>query len=110
MRAYLSALLATGAMAFVAAHAQTFRVGVDLVHFAVVVTDKQGQPILGLTEADFELLEEGKPQRIKFFTAGDAALAPPLHIGFLLDTSGSMGMDIKDVRTDRKSTRLNSSH
>jgi Ca-activated chloride channel family protein len=99
MRAYLSALLATGAMAFVAAHAQTFRVGVDLVHFAVVVTDKQGQPILGLTEADFELLEEGKPQRIKFFAAGDAALAPPLHLGFLLDTSGSMGMDIKDVRT-----------
>src|SRR5258705_353534 len=25
--------------------------------------------------------------------------APPLHIGFLLDTSGSMGEDIKDVRT-----------
>jgi Ca-activated chloride channel family protein len=72
---------------------------VDLVHFGVVVTDKQGQPITGLTAADFEVKEAGKPQAIKFFAAGDPAAAPPLHIGFLLDTSGSMVDDIKDVRT-----------
>jgi Ca-activated chloride channel family protein len=78
---------------------QTFRTQVDLVHFGVVVTDKQGQPITGLTAADFEVKEEGKPQAIKFFAAGDPATAPPLHIGFLLDSSGSMENDIKDVRT-----------
>jgi Ca-activated chloride channel family protein len=78
---------------------QTFRTQVDLVHFGVVVTDKQGQPITGLTAADFEVKEAGKPQAIKFFAAGDPAAAPPLHIGFLLDTSGSMVDDIKDVRT-----------
>ena len=44
-------------------------------------------------------MEEGKPQAIKFFAAGDPDTAPPLHIGFLLDTSGSMEEDIKDVRT-----------
>jgi VWFA-related protein len=63
------------------------------------VTDRQGQPITGLTAEDFEIVERGKPQRIKFFAPGDAALAPPLHLGFLLDTSGSMQLDMKDVRT-----------
>ena len=92
---------------------QTFRTEVDLVHFGVVVTDKQGAPITGLTADDFEVMEEGKPQTIKFFAAGDPETAPPLHLGFLLDTSGSMEEDIKDVRTaaikflntmDRRST------
>jgi Ca-activated chloride channel homolog len=83
----------------VTAAQQTFRTEVDLVHFSLVVTDKQGAPITGLTADDFEVVEEGKPQTIKFFAAGDPETAPPLHIGFLLDTSGSMEEDIKDVRT-----------
>jgi Ca-activated chloride channel family protein len=48
---------------------------------------------------DFEVIERGKPQRIRFFSSTDGALAPPLHVGFLLDASGSMESDIKDVRT-----------
>ncbi|HEU4936865.1 MAG TPA: VWA domain-containing protein [Vicinamibacterales bacterium] len=83
----------------VTAGQQTFRTAIDLVHFAVVVTDKQGSPISGLTADDFDIKEAGKPQTIKFFTAGDPAAAPPLHLGFLLDTSGSMEEDLKDVRT-----------
>jgi Ca-activated chloride channel homolog len=82
-----------------AAGQQTFRSEVDLVHFALVVTDKQGTPITGLKAEDFEVIEGGKPQTIKFFAAGDPETAPPLHVGFLLDTSGSMEEDIKDVRT-----------
>jgi Ca-activated chloride channel family protein len=78
---------------------QTFRSEVDLVHFSLVVTDKQGTPITGLKAEDFEVKEAGKAQAIKFFAAGDPETAPPLHIGFLLDTSGSMEEDIKDVRT-----------
>ena len=94
------ALLLTIAVASVTASAQrTFRAGVDLVHFSVVVTDRQGQHISGLTADDFEILEEGKPQSIKFFAAGEATEALPLHIGLLLDTSGSMDRDIKDART-----------
>jgi Ca-activated chloride channel family protein len=82
-----------------AAAQQTFRVGVDIVHFGVVVTDKHGKTITGLTADDFEVKEEGQVQTIKFFTAGDPAVAPPLHLGLLLDTSGSMETDMKDVRT-----------
>src|SRR4026209_123212 len=78
---------------------QTFRTSVDLVHFTVVVTDKQGAPITDLAREDFEVVEAGKPQTIQFFAAGDPADAPPLHLGFLLDASGSMGNDIADVRT-----------
>jgi Ca-activated chloride channel family protein len=101
MRWWASTLVvAVAAMATVSAQ-RTYRVGVDLVHFNVAVTDKQGQLIRGLTIDDFEVVEEGKPQTIKFFSdgtaGGDADL--PLHVGFLLDASGSMDRDIRDVRT-----------
>ncbi|MGH9370006.1 MAG: hypothetical protein ACRD15_00575, partial [Vicinamibacterales bacterium] len=69
---------------------QPLRVGVELVHFGVSVIDRKGAPITGLTVDDFVVLERGTPQRVKFFADGDADLAPPLHLGFLLDASGSM--------------------
>lgn len=78
---------------------QPIRVGVDLVHFAVVVTDREGAPVSGLTAEDFEVLERGKPQHVRFFAGGDVAIPPPLHLGFLLDASGSMENDMRDVRT-----------
>jgi len=77
----------------------TFRATVDLVHFGVSVLDKQGKPITGLTADDFEVVENGKPQSLKYFAAGSPEEAPPLHIGLLLDTSGSMSGDIKDSRS-----------
>jgi Ca-activated chloride channel family protein len=76
----------------------TFRAGVDLVHFGVTVVDKQGKPVIGLKAEDFAILENGKPQALKYFTAGEPDEAPPLHLGLLLDTSGSMADDIKDSR------------
>jgi Ca-activated chloride channel family protein len=99
------ALLATLAATSTLGAGQTFRVGVDLVHFSVIVTDKQGAPITGLTKDDFELVEEGKPQTITYFAEGDprdgANLGDvlPLHLGLALDTSGSMEQDIHEVRT-----------
>jgi Ca-activated chloride channel family protein len=83
---------------------QPFRAGVDLVHFSVIVSDKQGAPITGLTADDFELVEEGKPQAISYFAegfaeSGDLGRVLPLHLGLALDTSGSMESDINDVRT-----------
>ena len=84
---------------------QRFKAGVDLVQFSVVLTDKQGAPITGLKAGDFEVLEEGKPQTITYFAAGDPedgdnlGEALPLHLGLTLDLSGSMERDIHDVRT-----------
>jgi Ca-activated chloride channel homolog len=99
MRRVVLVLSLTVAATALAAAQKTFRTEVNLVHFSVVVTDKSGSPITGLAPDDFEITEAGKPQVIKFFAAGNPEDAPALHIGFLLDTSGSMGEDIKDVRT-----------
>src|SRR3954471_12866243 len=76
----------------------TFRAAVDLVNFGVMVVDKQGKPITGLTAEDFEVSENGKKQTLKYFAAGTPDDAPPLHLGLLLDTSGSMADDLKDAR------------
>ncbi len=75
----------------------TFRATVDLVHFGVSVLDRQGKPITGLTKDDFEIVEAGKKQSVQYFIAGTPEEAPPLHIGLLLDTSGSMADDIRDA-------------
>lgn len=77
----------------------TFRATVDLVNFGISVVDKQGKPVTGLTQDDFEIVESGKKQSVQFFSAGDRDNAPPLHIGLLLDTSGSMADDLKDARS-----------
>jgi Ca-activated chloride channel homolog len=94
----LIATVALAAMAGVSAQ-QRFRAGVELVHFGVIVTDRRGSPIQGLTSDDFEIFESGTRQTIQHFAAGDPAAMPPLHLGFLLDMSGSMERDIADVRT-----------
>jgi Ca-activated chloride channel family protein len=54
--------------------------------------------VTGLTADDFQVVENGKPQTLKFFAAGLPDEAPPLHLGLLLDTSGSMADDLKDAR------------
>lgn len=101
MTRWAAALGMTTIAATVVSAQKTYRVGVDLVHFSVAVTDRQGDPVPGLTADDFEIVEEGKPQSIKFFSAGlpEGETELPLHLGFMLDTSGSMERDIREVRT-----------
>jgi VWFA-related protein len=45
----------------------TFRAGVNFVRVDVMVHDGKGQPITDLTQTDFEVLEDGKPQTIEQF-------------------------------------------
>jgi Ca-activated chloride channel family protein len=74
---------------------QTFRSGVDLATFGVTVVDRKGDLVTGLTRDDFEVLEDGKPQDLRFFAVGDGDAAPPLHLGLMLDASGSMASDLR---------------
>ncbi len=79
-----------------AAPAQQFRSGVDIVRLPVVVSDRHGLPVRGLTPADFDVRDDGQPVTITYFAAGGGdADAVPLHLGLLLDTSESMGSDLK---------------
>jgi VWFA-related protein len=45
----------------------TFRSGTALVEVDVIVKDKDGHFVSGLTADDFEVLEEGRPQQIQHF-------------------------------------------
>jgi len=81
--------------------APRFRSAVDVVNIGVTVTDRKGNLAAGLTEDDFQILEEGKPQVIRYFAAGDAAAddRPPMHLGLLVDVSESMGDDLAFSKT-----------
>ena len=89
----LSAILAaTGAYA---AGQPSFRAGVDLTTFGVTVTDRRGNLVTGLTKEDFEVLEDGRPQQIQYFALGGEDTDVPMHLGLMLDASGSMHSDMK---------------
>ena len=74
-----------------------FRAGVEFVNLGVTVTDRKGKLISDLTADDFEVLEDGRPQTVRFF-ASSASPAPELHLGLLLDISGSMEGRMRDAR------------
>jgi Ca-activated chloride channel homolog len=64
-----------------------FTSGVNLVEVYATVTDQQGGPMRNLSAADFRVFEDGSPQTITAFTAGDF----PLAVAIGLDRSFSMG-------------------
>ena len=64
-----------------------FTSGVKLVEVYATVTDRQGEPIAGLTAADFRIVEDGAGQTISAFAAG----AFPLSMAIGVDRSFSMG-------------------
>ena len=45
----------------------TFRAGINFVRVDVIVTDRKGEPVGDLTAADFQVLEDNKPQTIEQF-------------------------------------------
>lgn len=74
-----------------ALHAQepiepTFTTSVKIVDILASVRNKAGQIIRDLSKEDFVLLENGRPQQIRYFSR-DSDL--PLTVGLLIDTSMS---------------------
>jgi Ca-activated chloride channel family protein len=72
-----------------------FRSGVDLTTFAATIADKKGNIVTDLTRDDFEVLEDGRKQAIEYFANGDGDTSPPMHLGLMVDASGSMQADMK---------------
>ena len=64
----------------------TFTADVKVVNVFATVRDKKGQIVKDLNKEDFTLLEDGRPQNIKYF-AKQSDL--PLTLGLLVDTSRS---------------------
>ena len=64
----------------------TFKAGVNVVQLFFNVKDKKGALIPNLTKTDFDVLEDGKPQTIKYFAAESDL---PLTLGIMIDASGS---------------------
>lgn len=64
-------------------------INVELQQLYVGVTRGSGAPVLDLTAADFEILDDGEPQTVATFARGDLALSAVL----LLDASASMEGD-----------------
>jgi VWFA-related protein len=50
---------------------QTFKVSTELAEIRAVVTDQHGHMVEDLKKEDFELLEDGEPQEISFFTVSN---------------------------------------
>ena len=55
----------------------TFQVEVNYVDVDVVVTDAQGNFVTGLTRDDFEVFENGKPQKIDTFSMVEIPVEKP---------------------------------
>jgi Ca-activated chloride channel family protein len=73
-----------------AAQDTTFRMDVKLVNLFVNVTDNTGAIVGGLAKDDFQVFEDGRPQKIAFFERQSAL---PLNLTLAIDTSGSTFKD-----------------
>ncbi len=65
---------------------ETFKAQVNVVSVFFNVKDHHGLLIPGLNKTDFEVIEDGKPQTVKYFSADSNQ---PLTLGILIDTSPS---------------------
>jgi VWFA-related protein len=62
------------------------RVRVEVVNVPVTVLGKRGLPVIDLTQSDFQVFEDGRPQTIRYFSQESHQ---PLRIGVIMDTSNS---------------------
>lgn len=93
----LAVCVALHAAAGAQAPAPQFRAAVSLVRLPVVVTARDGQIVRGLTAADFQVIEDGRPQAISHFIEGASGEDLPLHLGLVLDGSESMERDLREA-------------
>jgi Ca-activated chloride channel family protein len=73
---------------------------VDVVEIYASVTDANGNPVTGLSRGDFEVAEDGVPQEISTFAAGEF----PLSAAVAIDRSWSMNE--RRLQAARSAARL----
>jgi len=78
----------------------TFPSRVDLVTVDVLVFDRQGNPVEGLTRNDFTVREEGRPQEIAAFelvkvAASEPAAARSMHVSTNTERPGKMSCTVR---------------
>lgn len=78
---------------------QPIRVDVHLVNVSFTVRDTRGALVTGLTADDFDVIEDGAPQKISFFARSTDV---PLTLGLLADVSGSQDPFVKKHEHDLK--------
>ena len=78
----------------------TFRADTRLVEVNVIVHDKSGQPVAGLTRGDFTLLEDGKEQPIDVFSVEGIEDRPsPAVAAAPATTVSAAGIDVDNHNT-----------
>jgi VWFA-related protein len=78
------------------------RVQTSLVVSDVLVLDKLGNSVSGLTQSDFMVTEDGRPQQVDVFSAGDGRVIPRsivLIIDYSLSQAGFVETSIKAAMT-----------
>jgi len=70
------------------------RIQTQLVSVPAVVTDSTGRPVTGLRADNFQIYEDGRPQKIANFSTTEA----PFEVALLLDTSGSTRAEVGLIR------------
>ncbi len=76
----------------------TFRSRADLVQLDVLVLDEHGEPIRGLTAADFTVLRDGVPQPLATFASIDLPVWSPGSAAW----SREIGSDVATNRADAR--------
>lgn len=74
----------------------TFSTEVKVVNIFATVRDKKGEIVRNLAKNDFTVLEDGRPQVIRYFSQESDL---PLTIGLLVDTSLSQTRVLEDERS-----------
>jgi Ca-activated chloride channel homolog len=75
------------------------------VKLNVIVTDASGQPIKDVSKEDFQILEDGVPQTISFFSKDEV----PVSYCLVMDTSGSFTGDVLGQAVEMTKVLINNS-
>ena len=81
----------------------TFRSDLNEVIVPITTTDSKGRFISDLVQSDFHVFDEGKEQKIDFFSHEQSQ---PVVIGFLLDMSNSMKVNWSRYKESTKELML----